>query len=223
MNNASTMTTIETARAIMGPNLIDIKEASIFFPLRPDNLCRYDKILFSEALLYHCSEESNPYILVPGIHYNRSVTRPLTIWEMKNSFADLFAPCEPLDNPTISFVNDSTPLPRWYLLPKRAVDLETIDRLFETMEIAQCHGKKDPDSKPWEIEDAVVYIYAWILFFLIRKERIFPEVPINTENIYSSKHRTKVCLRFKNGKIIIGPKPINGVIGIVPSIKLNLK
>lgn len=213
-------TTPEVAKKIMGSNFISIQETATLFPIREEDLPRYDPIPFSQALLYYCSEEDNPFALVPGISYLGRITYPLTILGMKKNFLQdwpkIFAPCGSLDNPTSnSFVNYPVCLPRWYLMPKKALDEETIRRIVKKV--------ANVDPKPWVEEQAVVYIYTWLLFFFLRQEAIFTQIPFVTSSLYKPVHRFRVGLEFRNGRITIYDRDINKSHGIVPSIKPHPK
>lgn len=216
--------TPEAAKTIMGRNFIDISEVSTIFPCRTEDLVFYEEIPFSTAMLYWCCEENTPFVLVPGIHYNGRVSKALTIQEMRNHFSkelpNLFAPSSYFDSLKTSFVNNTTCYPRWYLLPKKAIDKETIEKLLRKLDIGQYRRAEDPS--PWEEEPAVVYIYAWLLFLILRQEEIFPDIPFLCADIHHIIHRPRVRLQFYKKQIVIHDRPIR-TFGIVPSIKPNLE
>lgn len=227
MSNPQNITTPDSAKKIMGPNCILLEEASTIFPCRPNDIFRYEKVPFSPSLLYECSEEGN-FVLVPGIHYNQRLTKPLTIWEMKSCFQkdwpNLFAPCKHLDDPEENtFAINTVCFPRWYLIPKKTMDKKEIGRLFEKLEVHQCRGKLGGEPVPWEEEHAIIYIYAWIMFLFLRQEEIFQGMPFVCKDIYQTLHRTRVCLEFRNKQITIFDRPINRSFGTIPVIKPNLQ
>lgn len=199
----------KTAEIIMGKNLIKLDEVLNVFPGRKDILAGYETIPFSDRLLYHCSEPNNEHVLVPGIMTVGNKQNPLTIVEMKNRFLlkypNLFTHSEELENPVFSFTNTYTCLPKWYLLSKKVLDIETVK------------GFMEPER--WDIERAVVYIYAWILFWILRREEIFSDSLLECADLYSRLHRTKPCLAFIDQRITIAQHPSSKMVGWVPSLK----
>lgn len=221
MNGAQDLTTPESARKIMGDNFISLEEALTIFPCRKNELVGYETIPFSSELLYFCSEPENPFILVPGIARHGSKNRPLTIVEMRNHFSkefpNLFAPCQALENQISVFTNNNTGLPTWYLISKKVLDIEAIKKFFNKLEI----NKDEEGNSPWGVERAVVYIYAWILFLMLRNEDVFAEAPIRCTDCYGAKSGAVVCIQFINRKIVIAKAA--GLWGIVPSVNTYLK
>lgn len=205
---------LKAAETIMGKNLIKLDEALTVFPHPRDLLTGFETIPFSESLLYYGSEPDNEYVLVPGLFaFGAKRQRPLTIAAIRERFLvshpDLFRPCQPFDEPT-SFINNYVCSPRWYLLSKKVLDLATINKFIT-----------NPDC--WNVDRAVVYIYAWILFWILRKEEIFPDALIRCADTYSQIHRTKACVAFIDQRIAIIQHPPSQMVGLVPSIKSYTK
>lgn len=204
----------ETAEKIMGKNAIHLEEALSVFPCPKDLLAGYETIPFSDSLLYYGSEPDNEYVLVPGLFaFGNKKQHPLTIAAIRDRFLiskpNLFRPCQPLEDPT-SFVNNYVCLPRWYLLSKKVLDLEAINNFM-----------KNPAD--WSVDRAVVYIYAWILFAVLRHEEIFSDALIRCSDLYSQLHRTKTCVAFIDQQIALTQHPTSRMVGLVPSIKSYAK
>lgn len=214
------LTSREAAAKIMGPNYISLKEVLSVFPYDENALSGYETVPFNQELLYWCSEPENEFVLVPGICEGGKKPHALTIVGIRNyllaKYPNLFAPCRLLEDPEMSFVNNFVCHPRWYLIAKKAGNLDNMDKVLRRgMEMVQC-----PDDEGyWEVEKAVVYIYTWVLFYILRGEEIFSNAIFVCSDTFSLTGKTKTCLKFVNSKIIIAQRPNSLITSLVPSIR----
>lgn len=217
------ITSSEVARKIMGDNFIGLDEVQKIFPSPKVPTDIYEVIPFGPEILYWCSEPNNQFVLAPGLPRYGVKENPLTIVEIRKRFQlkmpELFAPCQALEvrDGMSNFANDRTCLPDWYLISKNVIDSETIGKFFKKMEI----NRDSAGRSPWIAETAVVYVYAWLLFKLLRGVEIFSEIPILCEDMYGDGKANRVYVQFINEKIVIA-KSIP-MYGYAPSISRFIK
>lgn len=228
MKELENITTLESAKAIMGENMIHLKEVWSVFPRPEEEIVGYEIIPYSREFLYNCTEPDE-YVLVPGLPSYGKDSKSLTIREMRRiagtKLPNLFAPAPELETPTNSTMDTLTCLPQWYLLSKKVMDEGTIHKFCEHLEI---HIKNS-----WAIERSVVYVYAWLLFRLLRNEEIFQKDSKMEDGVFkcveivSQMNRQQVCLEIIKHQINFVPWRPNAPIkagdqwspGIVPSMK----
>ena len=219
MEETKNLTTPEAARKIMGPeNFVSLEETFKVFPYKKERQAGYELIPFSKELLYHCSEESQPFILFPA--FSKLGNVDLTIHCLRDLLTsghyDFFQPF-PRD-PVVqksSFLYKTTCEPRWHLISKKAMTVEAMKQFCATQELLYKNFRAAP---------AVVYIYCWILFKLARKKTLFLENLLHCQDKYSDRQNSppQVYLNFKSGKISFGwwfqKKGESSELGIAPSV-----
>ncbi len=187
------------ALAIMGKdNFIGLDEALSVFPSNKADLTGLDIIPYSQELLYTCSEAETPFLLFPGLQrIGSKKSFPLTISNMRRYFKDL----TDLFTPRLTFVSHAeTPafnyeicMPRWYLISKKALTEPKAAQFFVNTELGDI----------WRAERAVVYVYAWILMKLARKEHIFRERQIACSDPFPGSKILQMALDFGTQKITV--------------------
>ncbi len=219
MGDNINLTLPETAQKIVGKdNFISLEEARSIFPNEIINTYNLDLVPFSEKLLFHCSEAEQPFILFPAFPAANNL--PLTIKNLRNYIMklkrwDLFLPfSKDLELRMPSFINKITCQPRWYLLSRKVLEINSLKKFCAENEYTYKNFRAAP---------AVVYIYAWLLFRLIRKETLFLEDLLHTGDKYADRiYAGMAYLNFKAGKIGIGNlvNPIENLkdIGYSPSV-----
>ena len=161
------MTNIETAKRIMGGNLVELGDLNslIDSPFSQIDLDFFSNIPFSEELLEKCQHS---HILIPGL-------------EMSVLDAYLVAP-------TIRFLFDSDPWwieedfatqqktkKQWYLI-RRAVMPESIDRPYDQqVQIVKAKGE--------EVPRGCELICAMIFYYLVTGIRLFEKIMSHCSDI----------------------------------------
>lgn len=178
--------------------MISVEETLKVFPCKKEYLASFDLVPFSRELLYICSEKENPFILFPAFHVCASL--PLTILHLHDLITlrkyDLFLPFpQELEIMKPAFFAKTTCEPRWYLLSKEVMGMKLLKKFC---------AETDYDYRNFRAAPAVVYIYAWMLFKILRKETLFLENTLYTGDKYADRMRAgTACLNFKSGKIRI--------------------
>lgn len=197
---AENLTTPETAQKILGENFISLEETLKIFPRAPAELTGYDTIPFSRELLYYCSEPEHPFILFPAM--SRCGKIPLTIFAMRQltdgAKYDLFAPwSREVDLYKPMFLTQETCESRWHLVSKAVLDHPKLKKFCDAHEF--CYEN-------FEAERAVVYVYAWLLWRIAKRETLFLDNPVRTLNNFATRpgYATMAYLTFKSGKVAVG-------------------
>src|SRR3989344_1103740 len=187
------------------------------FPCKDDRLINHDVIPFSSQLLYDCSESEHPFILFPAITGSGNIS--LTIDNMRRLLSsgqyDFFNPFprDPKER-AAKFLYEITCEPRWYLISKNVTTVGPMKKFCAEHDYPYGNFKAAP---------AIVYIYAWVLFKLLRKKTLFLENLLCCRDNYADrKNGPQVYLNFKTGKISFGywhrPQDGGDNLGIAPSV-----
>jgi len=214
--DAKNLTTPEVAAKILGKNFISLDEALKIFPNKKSELTGYDLVPFSQEALYHCSEEKNPFILIPALpKCGKSLM--LTVNEFHKMVYpkyDFFASWTDIHVHQPPFIYKSVCEPRWYLISKKAM---------EAGEKRRFCAEHEWSERDFEIEHAVVYVYAWILFKMVRNENIFLGGTFECLDTFSRALSSLTVIDCQMGKIHIGHwRPSNPKLPdplVVPSVE----
>ncbi|MBI2024796.1 MAG: hypothetical protein HYT03_01740 [Candidatus Harrisonbacteria bacterium] len=207
----------ESARQIMGSNFIDVAEVRKIFPCLNEDVQDLEIIPYSRKSLYLLSEPESNFILFPGIQRCRN--RSLTIAEIKRIFCRfprLFGESLAFFASKHFFIDNQNCLPRWYLMPKKTLDMETAMDFL--------NGNGIPNKK-WGREPAIVYIYARMLFYLLREESIFQNKTFATSDaLVRGTKDAQICLNFNDKRILISKwiDQDKDTPNVVPSLKQHI-
>lgn len=192
-NKAPPAATPLLAEKLLRGNFISLAEARKIFPCNIDNPANYDEIPYSPELLYNCSEPNNTqFILFPGLV--KCGNGPLAIYNLYHLLSpryDFFGPWDKISQFKPKFAI-ATCLPRWYLLSKTVLSQEKLRQFCD---------KHEYSYRDFEIDRVIVYVYAWLLFYFARKEKIFGEDWVQCIDDFYRGALTK--LAFQRDKIFI--------------------
>lgn len=224
MSADKNLTLPKQALTIMGrANFISVEDVLEIFPWKKKDLGdNYDLIPYSQELLYNLSSEENPFILFPA--FNKIGNVSLTINTLKDFTSagkyDFFQPmAREILTQRPSFVYRATCAPRWYLLSKEVMTRQVFN-LF-------C-AEADYDPDQFRPTSAVVYVYCWIIFKILRRKTLFLENRVHTIDSYSDRlHAGMAYLLFNSGKIAVADwvNPADDIrhTSIVPSVAPHTK
>lgn len=202
------------ANTIMGSNFISLEEALSIFPCPKEYLEELGPIPYSPGTLYQCSEPGNQYIIFPGIY--RAGKQPLTITAMRNYFPEhkpFFAPWDGIMAMVVANLKHNTVQPCWHLISKSVLHMNEMQKFCV---------RQDIPYSDLSVENAVTYIYAWLLMKRLRNESVFAGKPFYcADDLAAESYNT--ALQFNENQIFVKPyipknRRFMTELGFVPTI-----
>lgn len=229
----------KSAANIMGRSCITIEETLELFPeakawVKPEE---YQMVPFTPRTLYYLAERKWEYLLFPAFPY-RLPNKFLSVSMIEGLFQSRFpevnvSTIEPMIKPKI-FAQIGTPVnyKPLYHLAAYSLNLGLQARLqkwyfmtSQSLAFAHPSTHKRWGDAPNKIERAVIYIYAWLLYWRLRGRSVFNGKPFST-NDYYAPHKSKngVALQFGDAEIMIGQvdnhtRPNIGIVRSFPCLE----